>query len=156
MTTLKLDTPSEIDEHIAQLQRLRDDLIRKEKRTHVRQVVKTMREYGIDLNDVGKEYERQSRSASALRVPGIDKPPVPAKYEHPETGAKWSGRGIAPRWVREFEENGGSRDELLIKEDVSAASAPHPHAKPEPSSSTERAIAASPAPQTSNANKTNK
>ena len=34
-----------------------------------------------------------------------------AKYRNPETGSEWSGRGIAPVWIRGFD-----RDQFLIKE----------------------------------------
>jgi DNA-binding protein H-NS len=41
---------------------------------------------------------------------------VAAKYAHPENPAlTWSGRGIAPKWVKAHEALGGSRDDLLIK-----------------------------------------
>ena len=33
-----------------------------------------------------------------------------AKYRNPETGAEWSGRGIAPVWIR-----GLDREQFLIK-----------------------------------------
>jgi DNA-binding protein H-NS len=41
---------------------------------------------------------------------------VAAKYAHPENPAlTWSGRGLAPKWVKAHEALGGSRDDLLIK-----------------------------------------
>ena len=43
------------------------------------------------------------------------KKPVPAKYQHPETGKTWSGRGRKPKFVLEHLDNGGSLDDLLIK-----------------------------------------
>ena len=42
--------------------------------------------------------------------PGPKKGPVKAKYRDPESGATWSGRGRAPRWVKDQ-----VRDEFLIK-----------------------------------------
>ncbi len=39
---------------------------------------------------------------------------VPMKYCGPR-GELWSGRGRAPHWVQEVENNGGSRDDYLIK-----------------------------------------
>ncbi|MCG5540212.1 MULTISPECIES: H-NS histone family protein [unclassified Halorhodospira] len=40
---------------------------------------------------------------------------VPAKYRHPRDPAKtWSGRGRTPRWIQEWEQDGGSREELRI------------------------------------------
>lgn len=142
----KLETPKEIEEQIAQLQKMRDDLIRKEKRTQIRQIVKTMNEFEIEPEEVANEYVRQTRGSSALRVPGIDRPRISAKFRDPETGATWSGRGIAPRWIREAEEAGRSRDEFLIQSDDQPSGKSN---KAESGTQTERAIAASPAPQTS-------
>lgn len=43
------------------------------------------------------------------------KKPVAPKYQHPETGKTWSGRGMKPKWVKEYIESGKSLDDLLIK-----------------------------------------
>ena len=40
-------------------------------------------------------------------------PIVPVKYMD-KNGNKWTGRGRTPRWLAEYEENGGSRDDFLI------------------------------------------
>lgn len=41
---------------------------------------------------------------------------VAAKFAHPENPAlTWSGRGLAPKWVKAHEALGGSRDDLMIK-----------------------------------------
>lgn len=37
-----------------------------------------------------------------------------AKYRSPE-GHRWSGQGVTPKWLREHEAKGGSRDDFLIK-----------------------------------------
>jgi len=37
--------------------------------------------------------------------------PVEAKYQHPETGETWSGRGRAPAWIKDAK----NRDKFLIK-----------------------------------------
>ena len=43
-----------------------------------------------------------------------DKTPAVAKYRSPD-GKVWSGRGKAPKWVREIEEAGGNREDFRIK-----------------------------------------
>ena len=43
------------------------------------------------------------------------KKPVPPKYQHPETGKTWSGRGMKPKWIKEYIESGNSLDDLIIK-----------------------------------------
>ena len=40
---------------------------------------------------------------------------VEAKYRHPNTGETWSGRGVNPRWVREYLKRRGNKlEDLLI------------------------------------------
>jgi DNA-binding protein H-NS len=41
--------------------------------------------------------------------------PLPVKYQGPN-GEAWSGRGIAPRWLKAFELEGRSREEFRVKE----------------------------------------
>ncbi len=37
------------------------------------------------------------------------------KFQDPESGLTWTGRGRVPGWVASHEQGGGSRDDLLIK-----------------------------------------
>ena len=40
---------------------------------------------------------------------------VAMRYQNPNNkDQQWSGRGNSPKWVKEFEANGGNRDDLLI------------------------------------------
>ena len=41
---------------------------------------------------------------------------LPAKYRNPE-GKEWSGRGYPPQWIRDYEEEGGDREDYLIKDE---------------------------------------
>lgn len=149
--TPKLDSTKDIDEKIAQLLKLREDIIRKEKRTQIRQVVKTMKEFEITLEEVGKEISRQNRNSSSLNdILSIDRPRVPPKFRHPETGEEWSGRGIAPRWIRDAEKDGRSRDEFLINGNEENANKEQEQvAISESMSKTAQMIAGSPIPKTS-------
>jgi DNA-binding protein H-NS len=40
--------------------------------------------------------------------------PVRPKYRHPETSETWSGRGSAPAWLKQLEEQGRRREEFAI------------------------------------------
>lgn len=113
--TTTFESPKDIDKEIQRLQKLREDLIKKEKRPEIRRIVKTMNDFSITLEEIEKEYSRQSRLPSALNVRGIDKPKTQPKFRDPDSGAEWSGRGIAPRWIRSAEEQGQSRDDFLIE-----------------------------------------
>lgn len=50
-----------------------------------------------------------SRRASKLK--GVK---APAKFRDPKTGNSWSGRGLTPVWLREYEAKGGKRDDLAV------------------------------------------
>ena len=39
---------------------------------------------------------------------------APAKFRDPTTGKTWSGRGMTPVWLREYEEAGRSREEFAV------------------------------------------
>lgn len=55
----------------------------------------------------------QSRKKKVRRDKGVRLPP---KYRHPENGHwLWSGRGPAPKWIVEYERNGGSRKDWQVK-----------------------------------------
>ena len=46
---------------------------------------------------------------------GRKKTVIAPKYRHPENPAlTWTGRGRTPKWITEYEAQGGSRDDLLI------------------------------------------
>jgi len=47
------------------------------------------------------------------RKQAVRSPAVP-KYRSPD-GKEWSGRGVTPKWIREYEEGGGNREDYLIK-----------------------------------------
>ncbi len=66
-----------------------------------------------DLADVPVEAPKK-------RKRGEKKPKgrIPSKYQDPNDATrKWTGRGRAPGWVREYLEAGGSKDDLLIPPD---------------------------------------
>ncbi len=70
------------------------------------------------------DHKAQQLGSSALELLGGNKagkaPKAKAapKYAHPENAAEtWSGRGRMPVWMKEYVDNGGDKDDLLIKKD---------------------------------------
>ncbi|WP_247540961.1 H-NS family nucleoid-associated regulatory protein (plasmid) [Ralstonia solanacearum] len=63
----------------------------------VRQMVE---EYGLTAEDLGLASPRGHKSAGQRKLPPL--------YRDPKSGATWSGRGRAPRWM------GKNRDRYLI------------------------------------------
>ena len=55
---------------------------------------------------------KSSRAAEGSAVSDA-RSKVQVKYRDP-SGNTWTGRGNAPKWLVEFERNGGKREELLV------------------------------------------
>ncbi|WP_235028253.1 H-NS histone family protein [Caballeronia choica] len=79
----------------------------KETRLALIEIVQKMREYKITL------HELVGRKAPAVSDSG--EPESLVKYRDPVTGATWSGRGRAPRWII-----GKDRGEFLVTARASA------------------------------------
>jgi DNA-binding protein H-NS len=75
---------------------------------HAQLLEETREKFGqLDL-DFDEIYEkRRGRRKKSV---------VPAKYRSPD-GKEWSGRGNPPIWVRGYEEQGGDREDYLIKDE---------------------------------------
>lgn len=70
--------------------------------------------YNKEVADVLKDLE--AAKARRNRVSATAGRKVAPKYRHPETGETWTGRGMQPRWVREYLEQGGDLESLRIDE----------------------------------------
>ena len=96
MTTLK-----EIDAQLAALKTQREEIRKNELKTAVDKVRSLVAEYGLSESDVFPPA-RGARSANA----GAKLAP---KYRDPATGATWTGRGKAPKWI-----DGQEREKFAI------------------------------------------
>ena len=74
---------------------------------------------GVDYADVrgttlpAPAKRRRTRRTRRTRRPR--KSIGPPKFQDPESGRTWTGRGRVPLWVSSHEKSGGSRDDLLLK-----------------------------------------
>lgn len=87
MTTLK-----EIDAQLAALQAQREQIRKSELKTTVDKVRSLVAEYGLTESDVFPP----ARGARSTATAGTK---VAPKYRDPATGATWTGRGKAPKWI---------------------------------------------------------
>ena len=87
MTTLK-----EIDAQLAALQAQREEIRKSELKTAVDKVRSLVAEYGLTESDVFPP----ARGARSTSTAGTK---VAPKYRDPATGATWTGRGKAPKWI---------------------------------------------------------
>ena len=107
-----------LEKEIQRLQKQAAALEQKQRVPVINDLIRTMREYDITPEEIAEAYASKrrgpSKRAAKAAVTGT-RAPVPPKYRNPETGATWSGRGKAPRWVTEAEAQGRSRDSFLIE-----------------------------------------
>ena len=96
MTTLK-----EIDAQLAALQAQREEIRKNELKNVVDKVRSLVAEYGLSEQDVFPPA-RASRGVTAGAK-------VAPKYRDPATGATWTGRGKAPKWI-----DGQDREKFAI------------------------------------------
>ncbi|MDD2223682.1 MAG: H-NS histone family protein [Pseudomonas sp.] len=77
------------------------------RREEIKSAVEAIRETIAELNLTEEDIfgYRRGTTDDAVKV----KKAVAAKYRDPETGATWTGRGKAPRWI-----DGKDRDAFLI------------------------------------------
>lgn len=105
-----------IQKEIARLQKQAQALQAKQRTPVIASIVRSMREYDITPEEITAAYNKKKAGRSAAgRPPGAVKRTVPPKYKNPQTGATWTGRGKAPRWIVDAEAEGKSREQFLIK-----------------------------------------
>lgn len=68
-------------------------------------------ESGVDFEALMREHFGIDEDPAS----GKKRAKVPPKFMHPENPSlTWSGRGRQPLWFKEYEEQGGNTDDLLI------------------------------------------
>jgi DNA-binding protein H-NS len=90
------DLQSQIEKLQKQAEQARD----KEVAAVVAQIRALMSDYGIQASDLGLSSKRKRKSGT---------PAVP-KFQNPQTGETWTGRGRAPKWIE-----GKDRAKFAIK-----------------------------------------
>lgn len=77
----------------------------------VEQIMREAEKLGIPPSELADRIDPHR-----VRRHGLAGKKVPWKYRHPTDPAKgWSGRGLAPKWLVEWELQGNSREDLLIQ-----------------------------------------
>lgn len=98
----------EIQKQIAELQAQAAEIKTREFNEKIAMIKETMATYGISMEDI------QGKSAKAPKSGGkTSASPAPAKFKGPN-GESWSGRGLAPKWLKGLIDQGHTKDEYLI------------------------------------------
>ena len=90
----------DLQSQIEKLQKQADQARDKEVATVVAQIRGMMSDYGISASDLGISARRKRKTGAT----------VAPKYENPQTGETWTGRGRAPKWI-----DGKDRTKYAIK-----------------------------------------
>ncbi|RTZ40923.1 H-NS histone family protein [Candidimonas sp. SYP-B2681] len=107
-----------IEKEILRLQKQAQALQIKQRRPVINSIIRSMREYDISPQEINEAYTARTTNSSprsgdvSVAAP---KRPVAPKYRDPSSGATWTGRGKAPRWIAAAESEGRDRNDFLIK-----------------------------------------
>ena len=102
-----MPTLEQIQTKMKKFQVQADALIAKKAQAAVDQIRKLMLEHGLTTEDIEakakakREGKAASGSASKVKAKAASslKGGTPPKYQHPKTGATWTGHGRAPAWI---------------------------------------------------------
>jgi DNA-binding protein H-NS len=121
-----------INSKIAKLQKQAATIAEKQTSVGLVKIRDLMHKHGLTVADIeGFVSKKRGRKPAATGAKGAEKTPravvhhVAPKYADPKTGATWSGRGLAPLWIRDVKD----RSKFLIEagaktKDADAKAAP--------------------------------
>jgi DNA-binding protein H-NS len=111
MLDLQNKTPAELQALIAEAQQQlagRQKAMRKE-------VVAKIKDLAASIGATVEVKFDQHAEKSGGRIRGGQTGKVTAKYQNPANPEEtWTGRGMAPKWMKELLDSGRSKDEFLI------------------------------------------
>jgi DNA-binding protein H-NS len=107
-----MPTLEQIQEKMKKLQAQADTLIAKKAQAAVDQIRKIMLAHGLTTVDIeAKAKSKRDAKAANGSTPNVKakaakslKGGNPPKYQHPKTGATWTGHGRAPAWITDVKD----------------------------------------------------
>ncbi|MFK4448810.1 DNA-binding protein H-NS [Caballeronia udeis] len=113
-----MPTLEQIRANMKKLQAQADALIAKKAQAAVDEIRKIMLAHGLTTEDIEakakarREAKVANGSAPTVKAKAANslKGMTPPKYQHPKTGATWTGHGRAPAWIADSK----NRDKFLI------------------------------------------
>jgi DNA-binding protein H-NS len=96
-----LDTYQDLIAQIETLKKKAEDIRKSEQAAGIAEIKARMKELGLTVADLRETRGGASKKGSA-----------PAKYRHPSTGEKWSGKGRTPNWLANEIKAGKSKEDF--------------------------------------------
>jgi DNA-binding protein H-NS len=123
-----MPTLEQIQQKMKKLQVQADTLIAKKAQAAVDQIRKIMLAHGLTTVDIEAKAKakREAKATNGItqnvkaKVVGKLNGGTPPKYQHPKTGATWTGHGRAPAWIADAKD----RTKFLIESGPTAVRAP--------------------------------
>lgn len=109
---------AELNAHLDAVQKAIQTRKAADKAIAKRELADKAKELGFSIDELFGS-SRRSRAASDEAEASTDgRASVAPKYAHPrDSSLTWTGRGRAPKWVLALEEEGLSREDMLIEKD---------------------------------------
>lgn len=106
----------ELQSQIDKLQKEAAAIKSKEFDSTVRDILAKMNAFGITLKDLKPGKVKPGKAIPAKKAGGKKKTGVtlPAKYRGPN-GESWTGRGLAPRWLKAELAQGRTKEDFAVK-----------------------------------------
>jgi DNA-binding protein H-NS len=128
---LEMVTLDSINSKIAKLQKQAATIAEKQSSVGLTKIRDLMQKYGLTVADIeGFVGKRRGRKPAAPEARAAAKTPrasvhhAAPKYADPKTGATWSGRGLAPLWIRDAKDRSKFLIEAATASDVGTKTAP--------------------------------
>ncbi|MBB5428330.1 DNA-binding protein H-NS [Paraburkholderia sp. JPY158] len=111
-------TPEQIEAKMKKLKTQAEALAAKKTQAVVDQIRDIMSKHGLTTADVeaktsakrATKGQKVSVAAGKTKIADVTKAKAAPKYQHPKTGATWTGHGRAPAWIAEAKD----RNKFLI------------------------------------------
>jgi DNA-binding protein H-NS len=114
-----MSTLEAIETRIKRLQEQAEAIKAKKASATLDRIVELMQTSEVTVADIEAHLGGKKRGAKSGKKTVASTSTVTAKYQDPETGATWSGRGRAPTWIADAK----NRDRFLVDGNASKASA---------------------------------
>jgi len=110
---LKAMTRTELEKLKTSVERELTRTIERNRKAAIAAAQKATREHGFDLNEIVGAEKPAKVNKTKKKPKTVAAPP---KYRHPENPeVTWTGKGRQPKWIKEAEAAGRSRNVFLIK-----------------------------------------